>query len=359
MMVQDITIEELLKIKDIVLLDVRSEGEYEEATIPGALNLPLFSNEERAMIGTTYVQVSPALAKEQGLAIAGPKLDGLYNQARQWSKGRPVVLFCWRGGMRSKSLATVLGLMGLPVYRLQGGYKAYRHLVHDYFSREFPFKVVVLRGNTGVGKTELLKRLRADGYPAIDLESLANNRGSVFGSVGLGSGPSQKSFEAALYEELRMLADFPYIIVECESKRIGRINLPTNVYEAMKMGPQILIYDSVQHRVERLIKEYTQYPHADLEIKSALGRLTKNLGHKTIAQYSALLEQGNLEEFTEGMLKYYDALYAYPNQPSHDYDDSISNEDPEKGIKELEDYLDQWSGILRRTTLFGICDTAK
>ncbi|AFM00919.1 MULTISPECIES: tRNA 2-selenouridine(34) synthase MnmH [Desulfitobacterium] len=358
-MIHDITIEELRKIKDIVLLDVRSENEYEEATIPGALNLPLFNNEERAMIGTTYVQISPALAKEQGLAIAGPKLDGLYNQARQWSNGRPVALFCWRGGMRSKSLATVFALMGLSVYRLQGGYKAYRHLVNDYFTQEFPFKVVVLRGNTGVGKTELLKRLRADGYPAIDLENIANNRGSVFGSVGLGSAPSQKSFESALYERLREVEHFPYIIVECESKRIGRINLPSSVYEAMNAGPQILVYDSIHNRIERLIKEYTSYPNATLEIKSALGRLTKNLGHNKIAQCHSLLELGNLEEFTEEMLNYYDALYSYPNHPSDDYDYSISHEDPDKGIKELEDYLDHWSGIPGRTTLPGIRDTAK
>lgn len=358
-MIQDITVEELQKVKDLVLLDVRSEGEYQEASIPGALNLPIFNNEERAKIGTTYVQVSPALAKEQGLAIVGPKLDGLYNQALQWANGRPLVLFCWRGGMRSKSLATVFDLMGLSVYRLQGGYKAYRHRVNEYFSQEFPFKVVVLRGNTGVGKTEILKQLKDDGYPAIDLESIANNRGSVFGSVGLGSAPSQKNFESDLYEQLREVERFPYIIVECESKRIGRVNLPGTVYEAMKNGPQVLLYDSISNRVNRLIKEYTQFPSAISEIKLALERLTKNLGQTKIALYSSLLDQGDLEAFTEEMLKYYDSLYAYPNGPSGDYDYVISNVEPEKGVAELEDYLDQWSGLPRATILSGIRDSAK
>lgn len=358
-MIQDITVEELQKVKDFVLIDVRSEGEYQEASIPGALNLPLFNNEERAEIGTTYVQVSPALAKEQGIAIVGPKLGGLYNQASQWAKGRPLVLFCWRGGMRSKSLATVFDLMGLNVYRLQGGYKAYRHRVNDYFNQEFPFKVVVLRGNTGVGKTELLKRLKDDGYPAIDLENIANNRGSVFGAVGLSSAPSQKDFEAVLYEQLREVEHFPYIIVECESKRIGRVNLPGTVFEAMQKGPQGLLYDSISNRVNRLIKEYTQFPNAISEIKLALERLKKNLGLTKIALYNTLLDQGNLEEFTEEMLKYYDALYAYPNSPSGDYDFVISNVEPEKGVKILEDYLDHWSGVPRTTTLSRICDSAK
>ncbi|MGI1659922.1 MAG: tRNA 2-selenouridine(34) synthase MnmH [Desulfitobacterium sp.] len=358
-MIHEITVEELSEVKNLLLVDVRSEGEYQEATIPGALNLPLFNNEERAMIGTTYVQISPALAKAQGLEIVGPKLKGLYEQASQWAKGHSLVLFCWRGGMRSKSLANVFDLMGLSVYRLQGGYKAYRHWITEYFSREFPFKVVVLRGNTGVGKTEILARLKKDGYPAIDLEALANNRGSVFGSIGLGPAPSQKNFEAALYERLREVSHFPYVIVECESKRIGRINLPPSFFDAMKTGPQILLYDSIPNRVDRLVKEYAQFPNAIPEIKSALGRLTKILGHKKISLYTTLLDQGNLEAFTEEMLKYYDAIYAYPNGPQGDYDYAISHLDPEKGLRELEDYLDQWSGIPGTATLSGIRDSAK
>lgn len=358
-MIDEIRIEELHKVKDFVLVDVRSEGEYEEASIPCALNLPLFNNEERAKVGTTYVQSSPALAKQQGLAIVGPKLDNLYRQAAEWAKDRPLVLFCWRGGMRSKSLATVFDLMGLRVFRLQGGYKAYRHLVNDYFSREFPFKVVVLRGNTGVGKTEILKRLKEDGYPAIDLENLANNRGSVFGSVGLGSAPTQKNFEAILFEQLREVSHFPYIIVECESKRIGKVNLPTMLSNAMSNGTEVLIYDSKINRVQRLIKEYTQFPDAIPQIKIALGRLTKNLGHNKIALYNALLDQGDLAGFTEEMLDYYDALYAYPNSPSGDYDYVVNNVDPEQGIKELEAYLDQWSGVSGKFALSGIRDSAK
>lgn len=358
-MIREITVEELEKMKNPVLVDVRSEGEYEEASIPGALNLPLFNNEERAKIGTTYTKKSPVLAREQGLEIVGPKLPGLVKHAVEWSKNRSLVLFCWRGGMRSKSFATVLDLMGVPVYRLQGGYKAYRRVVNDYFEGDLPFQIVVLRGNTGVGKTELLNKLRENGYPAIDLERLANNRGSVFGALGLGPSPSQKAFEALLYEELKSLKEFPYIIVECESKRIGRVTLPAKFFDAMQSGVQILLYDSIENRIKRLVKEYTAIPNAIAEIKTALARLVKNLGNKNVEEYNALLDRGNLSEFTKEMLGYYDALYAYPNTPSAEYEFSVSHEDPEKGIKELEEYLDQRMGGVGKPSVFGVRDSAK
>jgi tRNA 2-selenouridine synthase len=358
-MIREITVEELEKLENPVLVDVRSEGEFEEASIPGAKNLPLFNNEERAKVGTTYTQISPTLAREQGLEIVGPKLPNLVKQATEWGKGHPLVLFCWRGGMRSKSLSTVLDLMGISVYRLQGGYKAYRHMVNDYFERNLPCQVVVLRGNTGVGKTDLLKQLREDGYPAIDLERLANNRGSVFGALGLGPAPSQKKFEASLYEELNRLKDFPYVVVECESKRIGRVTLPVKFFDAMQSGVQVLIHDSLENRVKRLVKEYTTVPNAIPEIKASLERLIKNLGHKKVEEYNALLDQGDINTFTEEMLKYYDALYAYPNEASDDYEYSLSNQDPEKGARELEDYLDQRMAGFGTSSLSGICDTAK
>lgn len=358
-MIREITVEELEKLKNSVLVDVRSEGEYEEASIPGALNLPLFNNDERAKIGTTYTQVSPTLAREQGLEIVGPKLSNLVKQAAEWGKGRSLVLFCWRGGMRSKSLSTVLDLMGISVYRLQGGYKAYRHMVNDFFERDLPFQVVVLRGNTGVGKTDILKQLRAEGYPAIDLEGLANNRGSVFGALGLGPAPSQKKFEALLYEELKRLENSPYIVVECESKRIGRVTLPVAFFKAMQSGVQVLLYDSIENRVKRLVKEYTTVPNAIPEIKAALERLIKNVGHKKIEELNAHLDQGNLTAFTEEMLKYYDSLYAYPNESSADYEYSLSNKVPEKGARELEDYLDQRMAGFGTSSLLRVRDTAK
>lgn len=341
-MIKEITVEELKTLGQPILVDVRSEGEFAEATIPGAVSLPLFNNEERAEVGTTYTQSSPSLARELGLGIIGPKLPDLVKRVEELAKSGPLVLFCWRGGMRSKSLATVADLMGIPVYRLQGGYKAYRAQVVDFFETKLPFRVVVLRGNTGVGKTELLGSLRADGYPAIDLEKLANNRGSVFGAMGLGNPPSQKKFEGLLYEELESLKEFPYIIVECESKRIGRVTLPADFFAAMKEGTQILQYDSLDNRVQRLLKEYTSVPDALQEIGNALERLIKTLGHVKVQELRTLLETNRLALFTERLLvDYYDKLYAYPNGPSSEYAFYINYQEPVKALRELECYLDE------------------
>lgn len=340
-MIKEIRVEDIRTIEHPILIDVRSEGEFAEATIPNAINIPLFNNQERIEVGTTYTQATPSLARELGLRIVSPKLPDLVQEIEKLSKQGSLVLFCWRGGMRSKALATVLDLMGLTVYRIQGGYKAYRAIVVDYFQQVLPRQVVVLRGNTGVGKTDLLGQLRAQGYPAIDLERLANNRGSVFGAVGLGDPPSQKKFEGLLYEELMELQSQSYVIVECESKRIGRVTLPVSFYNAMQEGTQILHFDCLRNRVERLIKEYSTVPNSLQEIAVALERLIKTLGHAKVQQMRTYLAENRLEEFTEHLLiEYYDKLYAYPNEPSSDYEFYLNYEEPKKATKLLESYLD-------------------
>lgn len=341
-MIREISVEELETMVKPVLIDVRSESEFSEATIPGAINLPLFNDAERAEIGTIYVQHSPALARKKGLELVSPKLPALIGEIEKIAgQGMPVI-FCWRGGMRSKSLAVVLDMMGMPAVRLAGGYKSFRRRVVDYFARPLSFQVVVLRGNTGVGKTTLLHKLREGGYPAIDLEGMANNRGSVFGAIGLNQPPTQKTFESALFTELQRYKTYSYIIVECESRRIGRINLPSTFYEAMQMGEQILVYDTLEHRINRLLEEYT--PHADalMQIEQALERLVKKLGHRKINELKLLLNKKELSVFTEKMLtEYYDVLYAYPNEPCEEYSLSVSNEKPEQAIIELTQFLRQ------------------
>jgi len=357
-MIKEISIEELDSLENPVLIDVRSEGEFAEATIPGAVNLPLLNNEERAQVGTTYVQTSPTEARELGLSLVSPKLPALVKKAEEFENKGPLVVFCWRGGMRSKALATVLDLMGMTVYRLQGGYKAYRRAVVDFFAQPFPKHVVVLRGNTGVGKTEILGKLRQDGYPAIDLEKIANNRGSVFGAIGLGSPPSQKAFESMLYEEVKALSRHNYVIVECESKRIGRVTLPEHFFAAMQSGTQVLVYDSLENRVERLVKEYTQFPDSMSQISQALERLVKTLGRERVREYQELLQAGQLSQFTRRMLEeYYDHLYAYPNQPSPEYTFCLNYEEPEAAVRELERYLD--ARVVRSASVFGIRNPAE
>lgn len=340
-MIKEITVEELEDLANPVLLDVRSEGEFAEATIPGALNLPLFNNEERAVIGTAYTQVSPAQARELGLKFASPKLPALVKEAEEANASGPLVVFCWRGGMRSKAMVSMLDLMGMTVYRLQGGYKAYRRKVIEYFANDFNKHVVVLRGNTGVGKTEILNKLRQDGYPAIDLEKLANNRGSVFGAIGLGGAPSQKAFDSMLYEEIKKFPHHDYMIVECESRRIGRVTVPERFFAGMQSGTQILIYDSLDHRVARLVEEYTKFPDSMPQIRQALDRLVKLLGHERIHQYHELLDGGELGQFTKRLLvEYYDTLYGYPNEPDLGYEFCLNYQEPKSALRELERYFE-------------------
>lgn len=347
-MIREINIQDLHELANPVLVDVRSEGEFAEATIPGAINLPLLDNAERAEVGTIYTQVSRARARELGLSLVSPKLPALVKTAQELGEHGPLVMFCWRGGMRSLALTQVLDLMGIPVYRLLGGYKAYRKQVLNFFQGGFPFQVVVLRGNTGVGKTEMLGRLRQEGYPAIDLEGLANNRGSVFGDVGLGAPPSQKAFEGLLYEEFRHFNGWPYIIVECESKRIGRVTLPQNFFRAMQEGTQILMYDDITNRVRRLRDEYTALPQAFVEIRQALQRLVKTLGHDKVNQLNRLLDEDE-DEFTRQLLvDYYDPLYAYPNEPHSGYAACLNYAYPESVARELGEYLDKHFGSAER-----------
>lgn len=185
-MVKDIQAEDLYQLKKTnkqVIVDVRSPQEFQEATIPGSINIPLFSDQERAEVGTIYKQQGPEAAKEKGLAIS-KKLPDFIGEFKKLDA--PITVFCWRGGMRSKTAATVLGLMGIEANRLSGGIRAYREWTVDLLNHfDLKPKLLVLNGYTGNGKTILLERLAAKGYPVIDLEKIAGHRGSIFGHIGM------------------------------------------------------------------------------------------------------------------------------------------------------------------------------
>lgn len=345
-MLKVISPDELISLSGTVYIDVRSESEFKQGTIPGALNIPIFDDEQRTEIGTIYKQKSPKEATLRGLEIAGKKLPLLYKQIEEASAGRQMAVFCWRGGMRSKSVASILDMIGLSVFRLDGGYKAYRNLIVDFFSQDFPYHLVVIRGNTGTGKTELLHRLKKDGYPVIDLEGLSNNRGSVFGHIGLGQQPTQKQFEALLFQEIMRYRDYPYLILECESKRIGRIVLPASIYKAMRKGTQVLLYDTLTKRIQRLVREYTVQHDISEDLQISLERLTKRLGKKPVEAMTSLLQSKDYVGLAEYLIiEYYDKLYGYPNEESSDFSYCITSEAGEAGLKDFKDYLDRNFGL--------------
>ncbi|MGI6684797.1 MAG: tRNA 2-selenouridine(34) synthase MnmH [Bacillota bacterium] len=335
-MIQQIDFEDALELADPLFIDVRAESEYYEDHIPGSINIPIFNDEERKKIGITYKNNSPEAARKLGLSIVAPKLPLIINLIEKAGAGKNPVLYCWRGGLRSKALATVLELMNIPVYRLNGGYKRYRQFINAYFHRNvIPFKVVVLHGLTGTGKTQVLKVLTELGAGAVDLEGLANNRGSVFGDVGLPPQPSQKLFESLLWSKLNQYRGHNYIIVECESKRIGKITIPSPLFNAMKEGKHILLYDDLNHRIERIIREYKVELYAN-ELIEALNKLKNRLGNETVQSLTKMINSGNFKPVVETLLvKYYDPLYNYPDHASPEFDYNLSSFDEEKAGQEI------------------------
>ncbi|MGG1688608.1 tRNA 2-selenouridine(34) synthase MnmH [Heyndrickxia ginsengihumi] len=311
-MFQDISIEDLLELKKqgkLTIIDVRSPSEYKNATIPGSLNIPFFNDEERAEIGTIYKQVSPQAAKERGLEIVSAKLPAF---VKEFSKieGKKAV-FCWRGGMRSRTSATVLSLMGIKVARLNGGYRSYRNwVVEKLKTMQLQQKAYILNGNTGSGKTTILHRLRAEGFPVIDLEGIANHRGSIFGQIGLEPN-NQKSFDALLIEELEKLKSASYFLLEGEGKRIGKVEVPDFLIEKKEQGTQLFIVMPIEERVTHILEDYQPWNH-EQECLDAFNRIKRRIHTPIAKQIESDLIAGNYSSAVRLLLEYYyDPLYKH------------------------------------------------
>ncbi len=342
-MIKNISVDEALEFPAGVLVDVRSEGEFADGTIPGAVNICLLNNEERSRVGIHYKQIGPDQAKRLGLELVSPRLAGMV-QAYDHLVGpekqdKKVVLFCWRGGMRSQYVAQVLDMMGFDVYRIEGGYKAYRRNVNSYLEGDLSHRAVVIHGLTGVGKTIILKKLAEKGFPVLDLEGLAVHRGSVYGKVGLPPSPSQKDFEALIFRDLKKAEAKGVFLVECESRRLGRLLVPTSVIRSMKRGYKILIYAPLEVRVRRSLDEYTSgFEHKENinQLLKATGSLVRYLGHKKVDELSRLIAGGEMDRAVEFLLvEYYDPLYRYPGRPSPDYDLSVDSTDIDQAVEKI------------------------
>ncbi|MFB9274383.1 tRNA 2-selenouridine(34) synthase MnmH [Cohnella cellulosilytica] len=319
-MFQDITLEELRDLQqkqELAFVDVRSPSEYEQATIPGSLNIPLFNDAERAEIGTIYKQTSVQAAKERGLEIVSAKLPAFIKEFA--GIGSKKVVFCWRGGMRSKTTATVLSLMGIHTYRLAGGYREYRRWVVETLSAmEFAPKAYVIHGNTGTGKTALLRRLKEEGYPVLDLEAMAGHRGSVFGSIGLAS-RNQKAFDAQLLEEMLRIQASPYVLLEAESKRIGKVLLPDLLVRKKAEGIPIEIEMPVAARVEQILQDYRPAEYKE-EYIQAFRQIKSRIHTPIAAEIETLLLADRYAEAVELLLEhYYDPRYAYTAEQYGDH----------------------------------------
>ena len=300
------------------ILDVRAPIEFTQGHIPGAVNLPLFTDEERARIGTTYKQVSQERAVHLGLDIFGPKMSALVKKAQKLVQGKEVRLHCWRGGMRSGAVVWLLELAGFKVHVLDKGYKDYRRDVLASFETQRNWRV--LGGLTGSGKTDVLQSLAAAPHsqPVLDLEGLACHKGSAFGAIGQPTQPTQEQFENTLAAFLHTLpADTP-VWVEDESRQIGRLTIPPALFAQLRTASRWVLEVPRGARVAKLAAEYGAENPADLAL--AIERLHKRLGGLATQQALAAIEAGDFTRMVELVLDYYDKTYSYglaqrPDEP--------------------------------------------
>ncbi len=339
MAIEKIHIEKFLELaKQHPVLDVRSPGEYAHAHIPGAYSLPLFTDEERKLVGTAYKQQSREQAIKLGLDYFGVKMrkmveevEGIVsslefndeNPKPRTHNSNTVLVHCWRGGMRSAGVAWLLDLYGFKVYTLVGGYKKFRNYVLDTFS--LPFNLKILGGYTGSGKTELLKTLKEKGETIIDLEGIAGHKGSAFGNIGLPKQPGQEMFENILALELRLKSmvngelsiksdpHSPLTIhysptwLEDESQRIGQVNIPHELWKNMRQSPVYFLDIPFEERLKHIVQEYGQL---DPEmVADAIGRISQKLGHLNAKTAILCLKEGKITESFDILLKYYDKHY--------------------------------------------------
>jgi tRNA 2-selenouridine synthase len=290
-----------------IVLDVRSPGEYEQGHIPNAVSLPLFSNDERAQVGICYKQQGREQAVELGLELTGPKLAAFVRQAKDIAPDRTVRVHCWRGGMRSGSMAWLLETAGFSVTTLIGGYKAFRRWVRETVA--VPKPIITLGGMTGSGKTAILHALAAQGEQVLDLEAIAHHRGSSYGSLGLPPQPSNEQFENFVATVWHTFDGDRPIWIEAESRRIGACRVPDELFRPMMAAPVLQVERPQRERIARLLNDYGDADRR--ELIAATRRIQKKLGGQHAKRAIACILEGNLAPAIEIVLNYYDKTYTY------------------------------------------------
>lgn len=297
------------------LIDVRTPLEFADDHIPGAHNVPLLSNEERAEVGTIYKQVGPVAARRRGLELTCSRFYHMVDTITSVAAGRPIVVYCWRGGMRSASVALLVESCGAPVSQLAGGYKTFRTQVIKFFDTcEFPVPLIVMHGMTGTGKTTFINGLDRSRWATLDLEGIACHRGSAFGALGLEQRVTQKYFETDLWNAFRRLPPGMPVVLEGESQRIGKYSLPGRLYQKMAESCKVWCHASIETRIERLSVEYAHPEYRD-DMLAALERIRKKLGGVRYAELKACIDGWDVAGIGRGLIEgYYDRMY-YKHRP--------------------------------------------
>ena len=289
------------------IIDVRTPKEFEQGHIPGAINIPLFSNEERVIVGTLYKQQGKQPAILKGLEFVGPKMVDIVAKAQLIAKENCIYIYCWRGGMRSGSVAWLIELYGIKVFILKGGYKAFRNFALNSFDKSYNLRV--LGGRTGSGKTDILNRLTELGEQVIDLEKIASHKGSAFGALGEKNQPSQEQFENELAYFIRTVDEAKPLWLEDESRLIGNKVIPEKLWEQMRLAKTICIDVAFEERVNYLTKEYGKFTIEQL--KESIIKITKRLGHLQTKNALVALNENDLKTTCRICLAYYDKSYNH------------------------------------------------
>ncbi len=307
-MIEQLNIHEFIKQSaKIPVIDVRTPAEFEHAHIPGAYNIPLFTNEERAQVGTVYKKQGKEQAVELGLKLVGKKLYDFVRQAKKIAKNKHLLIHCWRGGMRSASMAWLFQTAGLHVKTLEGGYKAYRRNVKNFFAQKF--NLIVLGGMTGSGKTEILEQMLKMGEQIIDLEKIARHKGSAFGALGQKKQTSTEQFENNLFETYKHLDINKPVWIEDESQAIGYVRVPEELYVQIRNSPVIKVNIPKKERIKFLLEEYGNFESEQL--KTSVLKIKKRLGGLKTQEALEAIDAGDLETVVDISLDYYDKAYNY------------------------------------------------
>lgn len=289
-----------------VMVDVRAPCEFTKGHIPGSVNLPLLSDDERARVGTAYKQEGRTTAVHIGFECVGPKMAPLTRSLEEY-RDQWIKVLCWRGGLRSGWMAWILEQAGYNVAVLEGGYKTFRRFALD--ALEVPKPVIVIGGLTGSGKTEVLHALGARGNQVIDLEALASHRGSVFGHLGQPPQPTQEQFENSLALKWHNLDPDKNIYFEDESRLVGRCVVPPEVFQSMRQAPLIFLGVPYEERLARILRDYGSQPIE--EQRAATFKLAKKLGGLRMREALDAFDAGNVREAWEIILTYYDKTYRH------------------------------------------------
>ena len=308
MALKKIDVERFLELaENLSLTDVRSPSEFNMGHIPGAINIPLFDDKEREAVGIKYKKEGRIPAILEGLKSAAPAMSTKLEQALMIAKNGKLLVHCWRGGMRSEAMAWLFSLGDIETEVLEGGYKSYRHYILESLSEKR--KMIVLGGMTGSSKTHILRYLKQSGQQVIDLEGLANHKGSAFGSLGQLPQPSTEHFANMLYDEWKKTDRNLPLWVEDESRNVGSVFMPERFYLNMQQTPVIVLMMDVKTRLPRLLKEYSTYPSEDL--KRSIMKISKRLGGNNTLDAINAVEEGDFTKAIEITLSYYDKTYLF------------------------------------------------